>query len=139
MRCVQSSCVEGQQNTPLCVADEHYIATMLNAYGMEASIDHLGQLTYVSWEKRTWHPTTFFPGNVTEYARRMRTLDGAAQCALPSNLPLPQLHYVFRPLLNPRSHRRARFLDSPSRVQPNPAAAPPLLSRGCDGSALAAE
>lgn len=102
--CVQSYCVEGQQDTPMCVADEHYLPTVLNAYGMDASVDHLGQLTYVNWEHASWHPMTFYPGNVTDYASRMRTQDGAARCAA---FPLPYPILPFpphpRPTLPPTS------------------------------------
>lgn len=67
----------------MCVADEHYTATLLNAYFMEESVDHLGRLTFTNWARGGWHPETFYPGNVTEYIVRMRTSDGAERCAAP--------------------------------------------------------
>lgn len=67
----------------LCVADEHFVATLLSAYYMTESIDRIGRLTYTDWQGGGWHPATFYPGNVTRHIAQMRGVSDAAMCAPP--------------------------------------------------------
>eukprot|EP00892_Ulva_mutabilis_P001781 jgi/Ulvmu1/11603/UM008_0004.1 len=67
-------------NSRLCVADEHFLATLLAAYGMAGSLDRMGRLTYTNWAGGGWHPETFYPGDAVEYIARMRSVSDAAMC-----------------------------------------------------------
>lgn len=80
---MQEDCdVEGQSR--LCIADEHYLPTMLAVYDMTQSVDRLGHLTYTNWAAGGWHPETFYPGDATTHIARMRTVSEESMCA-----PLP--------------------------------------------------
>jgi hypothetical protein len=64
----------------LCVADEHYVATVLAVYGMHDSVDGIGLSTFADWY--TGSPRTFGPGQagVPRVARWMRSRLGPAKC-----------------------------------------------------------
>lgn len=79
---MQEDC-EQQGQARLCVADEHFVATLLSTYYMTESIDRIGRLTYTDWQSGGWHPATFYPGNVTDHIAQMRSVSDAAMCAPP--------------------------------------------------------
>jgi Core-2/I-Branching enzyme len=83
---VQLACGRARQQIGhLCVADEHYVPTLLAAYNMSDLIDHIGLATFTDWwtQPGTWHPRTFFPGDVRarDVVQYMRSRKGVAQCA----------------------------------------------------------
>ena len=79
-----------------CVADEHYIASLLAAYGMDESRDGIGELTYVDWSSRDgpWHPRTFYPGNAAASIHAMRARSPSAKCAAHSPSATPPFMQV---------------------------------------------
>jgi Core-2/I-Branching enzyme len=84
-RCVQKAC--GQPDPDLghvCVADEHYVATVLSAYRTQAQRDGIGLLTFTDWKtKGGWHPRTFYPGegDARALVQLMRSRGGPRGCA----------------------------------------------------------
>jgi hypothetical protein len=93
---VQKAC--GQDSPYIghaCVADEHYIPTLLAAYGLDKSRDGVGCLTYADWTYRggaTWHPRTFPPSNPSYTVASMRSKGPFSGCAYPiSRYETPRL------------------------------------------------
>jgi hypothetical protein len=74
-----------QQIGHLCIADEHYVPTLLAAYNMSDSIDHIGLATFTDWWSwpGMFHPRTFFPGDMRarDVVQYMRSRKGVAKCA----------------------------------------------------------
>lgn len=66
-----------------CVADEHYIATLLAVYSLDQSRDGIGELTYTDWSSADgpWHPRTFHPGHAPGAIQAMRGRSNHAKCA----------------------------------------------------------
>jgi hypothetical protein len=67
----------------LCIADEHFVATLLAAYGLDQQRDGVGRLTYTDWlsSQGAWHPKTFYPGDAFPSLYTMRSVSAATQCA----------------------------------------------------------
>ena len=68
----------------ICVADEHFVASLLSAYKMRDTFDRIGMMTFVDWKSvGGWHPKTFYTGDVLQSIYAMRTRSGPAGCARP--------------------------------------------------------
>lgn len=80
MHAVQEDCEEPGRSR-LCVADEHYVASLLSAHDMAESIDRLGRVTFTEWGAGGWHPATFYPGDAAEHIVQMRGSSDTAMCA----------------------------------------------------------
>lgn len=66
----------------ICVADEHFVPTLLSAYGMRDTLDKVGILAFTDWKSDGgWHPKTFYPGDSAQAVYTMRTRAGPAGCA----------------------------------------------------------
>jgi hypothetical protein len=67
-----------------CVADEHFVPTLLTAYGMADTLDHVGLATFSDWWSRPgdWHPRIFLPGDAPakQVVHYMRSRVGPAKC-----------------------------------------------------------
>jgi hypothetical protein len=87
LRCLQRACdaaTARKGHGHVCVADEHFVATLLTAYGLAATCDGIGLLTFTDWSHEAqWHPRTFYPGGVSvdQKVRVMRTRGGPPGCA----------------------------------------------------------
>jgi hypothetical protein len=58
-----------------CVADEHFIASLLATYAQDESRDNVGFLTHTNWlDSSGWHPLTYYPGDVMAHVYAMRSL-----------------------------------------------------------------
>ena len=59
----------------ICVADEHFVATVLAVYSFGDTLDGIGQLTFADWRGSGWHPRTYWPGaDVLQTVALMRTM-----------------------------------------------------------------
>ena len=69
----------------VCVSDEHYVPTLLAAYGLEDQRDGIGATTFTDWasSQGSWHPKTFHPGNAVEDIYSMRRRFLTSGCELP--------------------------------------------------------
>lgn len=70
------------------MADEHYVATLLAAYDMGNTSDHIGLSTFTDWWKVSgWHPREFHPGDapVGLLIPYMRSRIGPAKCVSASH------------------------------------------------------
>ena len=47
-------------------ADEHYVVSLLTAWGQQAHMDCIGGTTFVDWHQGGAHPYAFTPENITE-------------------------------------------------------------------------
>lgn len=55
-----------------CIADEHYIATLLAVYGQQAATSQAAQpLTFAFFGDGDTHPFTFYPGDTATAQRAM--------------------------------------------------------------------
>ena len=86
--CTQIAC---QKNSPhhghICVADEHYVASLLSAYKMRDTFDRVGMFTFVDWKSvGGWHPKTFYPGDSLQSLYAMRSRSGPPGCGLVDDL-----------------------------------------------------
>jgi hypothetical protein len=72
---VQKACDDDDEEMGhICVADEHFVATLMAVYGQDNARDNVGSLTYNNWKDSTgWHPRTFYPGNPKAGIREMRS------------------------------------------------------------------
>ena len=58
----------------ICVADEHYVATLLSTYKMKDTFDRIGNMAFTDWTSDGgWHPRTFYPGDSLKLLHSMRT------------------------------------------------------------------
>lgn len=65
----------------ICVADEHYVATLLSAYKMKDTFDRIGILAFTDWKSDGgWHPKSFYPGDSMQAIYTMRSRAGPAGC-----------------------------------------------------------
>eukprot|EP00892_Ulva_mutabilis_P004681 jgi/Ulvmu1/2585/UM014_0036.1 len=80
-----------------CVADEHYVATLLASYRMDESRDGIGEMTFVDWSSKDgpWHPRTFYPGNAPAAIRAMRARSAHAKCNVGFQETLASVKTVF--------------------------------------------
>ena len=84
--------MECKRNNPqvghICVADEHFVPSLLAAYHMKDTYDRVGMFTFVDWKSEGgWHPKTFYPGDSLQSVYTMRTRSGPAGCE-PSTMNL---------------------------------------------------
>lgn len=77
---MQTICNRNNPNTGhICVADEHFVATLLSAYKMKDTFDRIGVFVFVDWKTEGgWHPRTFYPGDSMQSLYTMRTRSGPA-------------------------------------------------------------
>jgi hypothetical protein len=61
------------RNWPICVSDEHELATLLASYGLDRQTDCMGVATWTDWHVSGWHPQHFTARNMsTKLVARMR-------------------------------------------------------------------
>ena len=86
LRCrVQPLCDSKDEWTGhICIADEHYLASVLSAYEMKDTLDHIGYLSFTDWSTYGgWHPAAFFPGDSLKTLHMMRSFSVHGRgCAL---------------------------------------------------------
>lgn len=67
----------------VCVADEHFVPTLLSAYKLDQQRDGVGVVTFTDWtySPGSWHPKTFLPGNTEQDIHIMRSHSHASSYA----------------------------------------------------------
>ncbi|KAJ9533151.1 hypothetical protein QJQ45_018249 [Haematococcus lacustris] len=99
-----------------CIADEHYLPTLLASYGLEEQTDCLGLATFADWPRATGsHPYTFLPADLTRrLAADLRSQhttagrrEGLPACAWEE--AAASLRHILGP---PGKHVRSRSLQS---------------------------
>lgn len=82
-KCVQMACWQPSRlYGHICIADEHYVPTLLAAYKLNEQRDEIGVTTFTDWmsEQGSWHPKTFHPGNALEDIYSMRRMSSHSGC-----------------------------------------------------------
>uniref|UniRef100_A0A383V407 Uncharacterized protein n=1 Tax=Tetradesmus obliquus TaxID=3088 RepID=A0A383V407_TETOB len=51
--------------SPMCVSDEHYIASLMASYGLDSATDCQGLSHYADWSAGGWHPKGFKAAEIT--------------------------------------------------------------------------
>lgn len=73
MGAVQVNCGAGQDyRQRVCVADEHYVPSVLAAYGQNEARNGYGGLTYSYFPPDAHHPRSFPPGSLRTALQEMK-------------------------------------------------------------------
>ena len=99
---VQLNCGPSQDyRQRVCVADEHYVPTVLAAYGQNQARNGYGGLTYSFFPPDAHHPRSFPPGHLRTALQEMKcsNWDGCAHCICCSSCKASRtVYYCFRDL-----------------------------------------
>lgn len=84
---MQTECGQNDPNQGhICVADEHYVPSLLSAHDMGDTYDRIGMLAFVDWKSDGgWHPKTFYTGDTIQALYTMRTRAGPSGCGAPAS------------------------------------------------------
>eukprot|EP00884_Botryococcus_braunii_P021242 jgi/Botrbrau1/7801/Bobra.0159s0229.1 len=88
-----------------CVADEHYVPTLLAMHGLESKTDCLGALMYTEWAHPMWSPKTFHSFEIdpdfVERLREKKVIKEGEFCA--AGAAMRSAAYLFRRTSDGRS------------------------------------